>query len=335
MLTTPCQRQGRAVLRAVAHQVSAVVLVGNMSAFPRNAAAAAAKSASCASAAGLPPYSYVRGQDFSVVTREQGSERLDLPVWQSRTGLLSVSATTAAAATNPSAETSEASIVEATGAEAPLLLPEPERHSLAERVPGAFLLHNALSPEECQQLIAISEAMGYTEDAPVSLGRHIRQNENVVWIADDSLWRPLYNRVAPLLDAEVSGRHLAGLNQRWRLYKYGTGDIFKPHTDGQWTGSAVRDGKLIHDVYGDRTSVFTLLYYLNDDFGGGETSFYLPLRPGARTAADFRQESVPARAGTALVFPHGNDPRSPLHEGSQVHSGTKYVLRTDVLYTHA
>ena len=41
---------------------------------------------------------------------------------------------------------------------------------------------------------------------------------------------------------------------------------------------------------------------------------------------------VPAKAGAALVFPHGADPRSPLHEGALVSAGTKYIIRTDVLY---
>ena len=54
-------------------------------------------------------------------------------------------------------------------------------------VPGAFLLRNLLSPAECRAMISMSEAMGYTEDAPVSLGRNIRHNENCVWIADNTL----------------------------------------------------------------------------------------------------------------------------------------------------
>ena len=36
----------------------------------------------------------------------------------------------------------------------------------------------------------------YTEDAPVSLGRNVRRNENCVWLADDSLWLPIWERVA-------------------------------------------------------------------------------------------------------------------------------------------
>jgi hypothetical protein len=69
-------------------------------------------------------------------------------------------------------------------------------------------------------------------------------------------------------------------------------------------------------------SYLTFLIYLNDDFDGGETRFYLP-QGVAR--------GVVPRAGSATVFPQGNT-ASLIHEGSQVTRGTKYVIRTDVLY---
>lgn len=72
--------------------------------------------------------------------------------------------------------------------------------------------------------------MGFTMDAPVSLGRNIRQNQNCVIIADDTMWLPIYRRVAQHMPSPVAGGLPVGLNQRWRLYKYATGDIFKMHT---------------------------------------------------------------------------------------------------------
>ena len=41
-------------------------------------------------------------------------------------------------------------------------------------VQGAFVLSNVLAVDECEQILRLSEAMGYTEDAPVSLGRNVR-----------------------------------------------------------------------------------------------------------------------------------------------------------------
>ena len=61
------------------------------------------------------------------------------------------------------------------------------------------MLHNVFSDEECDQLVAASEAMGYTEDAPVSLGRHIRQNENCVWIADTEMTEEAFQRCLAFL----------------------------------------------------------------------------------------------------------------------------------------
>jgi hypothetical protein len=72
-------------------------------------------------------------------------------------------------------------------------------------------------------------------------------------------------------------------------------------------------------------SYFTFLIYLNDDFEGGETRFYMPTEDGM-----VARGVVPKR-GSVLVFPQGNT-CSLIHEGSAVTSGTKYVIRTDVLY---
>ena len=55
--------------------------------------------------------------------------------------------------------------------------------------------------------------------------------------------------------------------------------------------------------------------YLNDDFEGGHTAFL-----------DFGVTTAP-RTGTALLFQH-----YMLHEGCNVVAGTKYVLRSDVMY---
>ena len=78
----------------------------------------------------------------------------------------------------------------------------------------AKVLHNVFSDEECDQLIAASEAMGYTEDAPVSLGRHIRKNENCVWIADAEMTREAFQRCLPFLPNGSADKGPVGLNAR-------------------------------------------------------------------------------------------------------------------------
>ncbi|CAL1132136.1 unnamed protein product [Cladocopium goreaui] len=194
---------------------------------------------------------------------------------------------------------------------------------------GNKVLHNVFSDEECDQLVAASEAMGYTEDAPVSLGRHIRQNENCVWIADTEMTEEAFQRCLAFLPNGTSKeKGPIGLNARWRFYKYNAGDIFRPHTDGSWPGSGIADGRLVHDMFGDRWSMLTWVLYLNDDFEGGGTRFMLP----DGVFNQYTVHQVPATRGSVLCFYHGEHPLSPLHEGEMVTVGTKYIVRSDVLY---
>jgi len=260
---------------------------------------------------------YRLGHHFDIVEYNHGSERSDLPVFTSRAGVITF---------DTAADKGGAcQRVEVPG------------------VPGAFLLVNALTPRECEQLLGVSEAMGYTEDAAVSLGRDVRHNETCAWIADDAtIQGHIFERVKHLLPAEVGGGAVAGLNQRWRLYKYGEQDIFRPHTDGAWSGSAVVNGRLQQDAFGDRYSQLTFLIYLNDDFEGGATTFFLSedtqcdvtggSRGGSGGGRKKVSRGVKVAQGSVLCFFHGQHPLSPLHEGSLVTSGTKYVARSDVLY---
>eukprot|EP00931_Biecheleriopsis_adriatica_P046880 TRINITY_DN26971_c0_g1_i1.p1 TRINITY_DN26971_c0_g1~~TRINITY_DN26971_c0_g1_i1.p1 ORF type:complete len:343 (+),score=38.07 TRINITY_DN26971_c0_g1_i1:169-1197(+) len=247
---------------------------------------------------------WAEGQDFRIVTRESGAERRDLPIFTNMEGGVEL---------------------ESNSSEKPPVT----REDLPHLGCGAFLLHNVLSGAECAEIIAGSEAMGYTEDAPVSLGRNIRRNENCVWIADNVTNSALFSRCAPLLPEGAKGGNALGLNARWRLYKYGPEDIFRTHTDGSWPGSLVDPGTgaLLHDAFGDRWSQLTWVLYLNDDFAGGQTRFFKRSRGQLQHVGD-----VAAKQGSVLCFWHGEHPQSPLHEGALVTRGTKYIVRSDVLY---
>eukprot|EP00392_Amoebophrya_sp_AT5.2_P018047 g18502.t1 len=252
-------------------------------------------------------------------------------------------------------------------------LMRPQREDVSG-APGVFLLSNVLTEDECDQIVALSEQMGYCPDAPVSLSREIRQNDNCVWLADEqSLNKVVFDRCKHLLPEfadvrefvcseeqveEVRIGPVTGLNQRWRLYRYNASDVFRPHTDGSWPGSGLSrnqdwaNSDLVQDLYdGRQHSLLTFLIYLNDDCEGGETSFYYDVRqlaeigvggretmletpaaPEAESAAELVKVSVRPKKGGILCFWHGQHPWSPLHEGSKVERGVKYVVRTDVLY---
>jgi hypothetical protein len=118
----------------------------------------------------------------------------------------------------------------------------------------------------------------------VSLGRKIRHNLSCVWLADDTVrapfliyfifsvgvivWAPVWRRIAPHMPSAAD--QPAGLNQCWRLYRYGPNDVLKMHMVGSWPGSGAREGaacersgEVIGDGFGDRWSQVTLLLYLD------------------------------------------------------------------------
>lgn len=119
------------------------------------------------------------------------------------------------------------------------------------------------------------------------------------------------------------------------------------HADGGWPASSIDAPDSEAPTYAYDASVaragisdvstlpkpamsrYTLLLYLNDGFGGGHTTFFIP-SPEAESGV----HAYPVRpiVGGAALFPHGAARGSLLHEGSGVTRGAKYVVRTEVLY---
>ncbi len=240
--------------------------------------------------------------DFYIVSREPGHVEHALPVWASRTG------NTIVYAPEPPADCHRVHI---------------------PNVPGAFRILNLLSDTECDQFIAISDTLGFHDDAPVSLPRHIRHNTNVNWVVDESVDGPLWERSRQFFATSTfSGLEPVGLNARFRFYRYGPGDYFAAHTDGAWPGSRVRNGELVTDAYGDRVSEITFLMFLSDGYEGGRTLFQVTDPETGETAVF----PVATPKGAALCFPHGRHPDHCLHAGETIVSQFKYIIRSDVLY---
>lgn len=231
-------------------------------------------------------------------------------------------------------------------------------------VPNLHLLKDVLSAEECTQIIAVAEKIGFTPDAPIraegeesSILAH-----NFYWIIDTAFHDKLWSRVQAFVPENVGGKKVRGLNRRFRVYRYVPGAEYRAHigrpslpslskflpspipkatnplspspeTDGAWPPSSIDP---IHSTYiydasppdAKQSSLFTFLIYLNDEFAAGETSFFLPsAREGCLNAY-----SVKPIQGSVAMFPHGETEGSLLHEGTGVRRGAKYVIRTDVLY---
>ncbi len=235
--------------------------------------------------------------DFFVLAHEPGHDQEALPLWaNAREGLIHFD-------------------------EAPAPV---ERIDLPD-LPGVFQLHNVLSPGECEQFRLIVDTLGFHEDAPVSLPHSVRHMHNLNWLVDESICGTLFSRCQPQLTELIGGAPSLGLNARFRFYRYQPGDYFKTHTDGSWPGSAVVDGKLQVDAFGDRWSQLTFLLLLSSDYDGGHTRFYPEGESG---------EAIPVHTplGSALCFPHGGHPQHYPHAGEKIRRGIKYIIRTDVLY---
>ena len=162
-----------------------------------------------------------------------------------------------------------------------------------------------LSTKECDDYIVFTEMAGY-EEATVGLNsgpkmiKSVRNNSRLRH-DDPQLANKLWKKLADFCPEEIDGWRKEGLSEHFRFYKYDPSQRFKRHIDGRLK------------VNPDLESRITFMVYLNDDFEGGETSF------DACT--------IKPKQGAALCFIHEQK-----HESLPILEGTKYVLRSDVLY---
>lgn len=172
-----------------------------------------------------------------------------------------------------------------------------------------YTIDRLLSPAECKEAIDHAEGIGFAE-APITIGpgrfvmrRDIRNNTRVM-LDDAARAAALYPRLEGRLPSPVDDFVPCGLNERFRFYRYEPGQAFRWHHDGAFARSR------------DERSFYTLIIYLNDDFTGGAT--------------EFERRCIEPATGRALIFYH------PLrHQGAEVRRGTKYVLRTDIMFRRA
>lgn len=246
----------------------------------------------------------------------------------------------------------------------------------------AVLIHDLLSPEECNSLLSAAEtaAENKWDGAMVNVGAgrqemmtDIRLCGRILWDTPEIVER-LLERIRPHLPGEiVSLRDSAGitgagpvkrketwklarLNERLRYLKYTKGMYFRRHMDGSYV---TPDGSEI--------SFLTVHIYLNgssrssiipEDSGStgatptisSETSisgsqsqsslsdqdlddYEKSLKGGATRFFGYNKNhfDVNPAAGACLVFQH----RALLHSGEEVEQGTKYTIRTDIMYRKA
>ncbi|XP_033126153.1 uncharacterized protein LOC117124130 [Anneissia japonica] len=174
----------------------------------------------------------------------------------------------------------------------------------------AFYLDNVFTKEEYDEWIQLAEDKGF-QVAKINSGTseylvsNYRKGHRCI-IDSFEMRDKVWEKIAMFIPTNFKTHDVVGLNERFRFLRYDKGDFFKPHFDGSY----VREN-------GKEETFITIQIYLNEGFSGGSTTFL---------SNDKRVECVP-KIGRVLVFEH-----HLLHEGSELFSGRKYAIRSDILY---
>lgn len=124
--------------------------------------------------------------------------------------------------------------------------------------------------------------------------------------------------VASYEDQSMWGGKVLGLNSNIRIYRYRPGQFFDQHYDesNKVVGPDDQPGK----------TTWTLLIYLTD-CEGGETAFY----PEPVSKRDKQPDPIEVNPQVGSALFHRHFPECLLHEGKEVLSGEKWVLRSDLV----
>jgi len=168
-----------------------------------------------------------------------------------------------------------------------------------------YLIKNFLTDSECADFVRQSEAIGYEEATVTTLEgqkmiKGIRNNQRVL-IKDFELAERFWNKIQPFVTETFESWEPVSVNEQFRFYKYDVGERFNRHRDGRFRRSETEESRL------------TFMIYLNENFLGGET--------------EFDTFSVTPETGTALLFRHDIK-----HKGCKIESGTKYAIRSDIMF---
>ncbi|MBL4846069.1 MAG: 2OG-Fe(II) oxygenase [Planctomycetes bacterium] len=174
-------------------------------------------------------------------------------------------------------------------------------------VPLLWTVDDVYTPAECAAFIERIEA----GEPSIATNNPLYRNQDRVIFDDPATAEDLFQRLEAHLPAKIGELDLVGLNERLRCYRYQRGQRFAEHMDHWYRPTP------------NRITLLTILVYFNasgskspDDFEGGETRFTEQL-----------EELVVPRPGLVAISQH-----KIRHEGCEVRRGTKYALRTDVVY---
>ena len=212
-------------------------------------------------------------------------------------------------------------------------------------------IDNVLTPEQCKEIIANTKQDNFKN--MLEKYRSCQRNDFRIQIIDSefasSLWETLEPTVTSMLiennlptqplgfDVSKGEWKLHSLNGGFRINKYTADEkqLFSVQKDAQYCPN------------GDCRSLLSVLVYLNEEFQGGLTKFYLPkiseeqiINGGVGKDMTVKEEvasfgglhmgydafTVTPALGKAVIFSH-----NILHESTVVKENIKYILKTEVI----
>ncbi|KAK5190453.1 hypothetical protein LTR92_009501 [Exophiala xenobiotica] len=203
----------------------------------------------------------------------------------------------------------------------------PAEHLSMEAVlPGQIvLIRNLFTSALCKNYVSFLSTLPLTTTpGKAKRGEAVRVNDrfqvddptfaNRLWEGSGLKYLVERNEDETTFDGKV-----LGLNPNIRVYRYRPGQFFDRHYD-ESNKLQFGEGKV------PATTTWTLLIYLTT-CEGGETAFYPEaLKRGERPPDPI---VVPLETGMALLHKHGAD--CLFHEGKEVLSGEKWMLRSDLV----
>ncbi|GAA5922630.1 uncharacterized protein JCM15063_003367 [Sporobolomyces koalae] len=215
----------------------------------------------------------------------------------------------------------------------PTILPPRKPLELHQVAPGILVVDHFLPPKTLDAFLALlqSRSISWTAPNPIPRKGEAARTNHRFQIQDDEFAQRLWTDSGlaqlctdhlELLQGrdQVPGRAKlpCGLNGNVRCYRYDPGSYFGPHYDDD-----------VRDPTTGATSQWTLLVYLTgteNGVKGGETAFY----PNPTRKANGVAIVPELKQGRALLHRHGR--HCSLHEGRLVEQGTKWVLRSDIMF---
>lgn len=182
-------------------------------------------------------------------------------------------------------------------------------------IPNKILLSidDIFKKKECEDLIKISEKRGYKtaslytdSDGKEHIEEDFRKSKRCI-IDNEDFAKRLEKIIYKYIPKVYNNKKYHSINPRFRFLKYNEGGYFARHSDSYYKTNTT-------------ISQITILIYLNDDYEGAYTTFY---------SSPYDKDGIILKPKKGMVCLMDQDIG---HSVPELKSGTKYVIRTELMY---